>query len=145
MSDFSKYAKQLYDNGLSCSEAVVMAAYENKLFETENINEIHKIASMFSKGVSSGCICGAVAGAEIAIGCIFGRNISERTALNRKVAAEFISTFKEKRKATCCNALSAPYKNDPIARRNNCSNLVEESAEILEQLIEKHSKVEAIL
>lgn len=142
MSKFTKLAKDYYDNGLSCSEAVIQAAHDSGIFKSADINEVHKIASMFSGGMSSGCLCGAVAGSQIVLGCIFGRNYSKNTTLNRTVAAELIQKFKEQRKAACCKVLSAPYKDNPVERRHNCSNIVEESAEILENLVSKYSKEE---
>lgn len=142
MNNFADLAKEYYDGGLSCSEAVINAAHDSGICKFENINEVHKVASMFSSGMSSGCLCGALAGGQIVLGYIFGRNISEKTNLNRVVAKEFIKTFKEQRKFTCCNALSAPYKNNPAEHRQNCINIVEESSQIAKKLVAKYSKEE---
>jgi len=142
MSLFTDKAKNYYENGLSCSEAVIKAANDSGVCKFESIEEAHKIASMFSGGMSSGCLCGAVAGSQIALGCVFGKNVSQKTNLNRTVAVEFIQKFKEKRKVTCCASLSAPYKDNPVERRKNCTFLVEESAKILEALVNKYSKKE---
>jgi C_GCAxxG_C_C family probable redox protein len=140
MSEFTKLAKNYYESGLSCSESVIKAAYDSGIYKTSNIEDVHKIASMFSGGMSSGCLCGAVAASQIVLGCLFGRNIAENKTENREIASEFIQKFKEQRKATCCSALSAPYKNNPSERRQNCSNIVEESAQLLESLVINHSK-----
>ena len=142
MSEFTELAKEYYTGGLSCSEAVIKAAHDIGLFKSDNIDEVYKIASMFSGGMSSGCLCGAVAGSQIVLGCLFGKNPSQHTRLNRVVAAELIEKFKEKRKVTCCKALSAPYKDNPTARRQNCISIVEDSAQILENLVKKYSKEE---
>ncbi len=142
MNNFADLAKEYYEKGLSCSEAVIKAAHDTGLYKFENINEIHKIASMFSSGMSSGCLCGALAGCQIVLGSIFGRDISQKTNLNRVVAREFIKTFKEQRKVTCCNALSAPYKNNSAEHGQNCINIVGESAQIAEKLVKKYSREE---
>jgi C_GCAxxG_C_C family probable redox protein len=140
MSEFTDLAKNYYLKGSSCSEAVIKAAHDIGLFKSGNIDEVHRIASMFSGGMSSGCLCGAVAGSQIVLGCIFGKNPSEKTNLNRTIAADFIKKFKEQRKATCCKVLSLPYKDNPTARRQNCTCIVEESAQILENLINSYSQ-----
>ena len=143
MSKFTDLAKIYYEKGLSCSEAVIKAAHDSGIYKTSNIEEVHKIASMFSGGMSSGCLCGAVAGSQIVLGCLFGKDSSGNTNLNRTIAADFIKKFKEKRKVICCAALSAPYKDNPTVRRQNCASLVEESAQILENLVKKYSKEES--
>ncbi|MEI8388300.1 MAG: C-GCAxxG-C-C family protein [bacterium] len=142
MSKFTQLAKEHYEKGSSCSEAVIKAAHDCGIYKSDNIEEIHKIASMFSGGMSSGCVCGAVAGAQIVLGCVFGKNSTGNTNLNRTVASDFIKKFKEKRKVTCCTSLSAPYKNNPTERRKNCVSIVEESAQILENLVNIYSKEE---
>lgn len=142
MSEFTELAKEYYENGCSCSEAVIKAAHDSGLYKSNNIEEVHKIASMFSGGMSSGCVCGAVAGAQIVLGCIYGKDSIGSTNLNRIVANDFIKKFKEQRKVTCCASLSAPYKDKPVERRQNCVSLVEESAQILENLVTIYSKPE---
>jgi len=138
MSEFSELAKNYYENGCSCSEAVIKAAYDIGIYKSNNIDEIYKIASMFSGGMSSGCVCGAVAGSQIVLGCLFGKDSSGKTNLNRTVASDFVKKFKEKRKVTCCASLSAPYKDKPVERRQNCVSIVEEPAQILEKLVNSY-------
>ena len=142
MSKFTELAKKYYESGCSCSESVIKSAYDAGIFKTDNIDEVHKIASMFSGGMSSGCLCGAVAGSQIVLGCLFGKSFSQHTRLNRVVAAELIEKFKEKRKVTCCKALSAPYKDNPVERRQNCISIVEDSAQILEDMANHYLKAE---
>jgi C_GCAxxG_C_C family probable redox protein len=138
MSEFTQLAKDYYKSGLSCSEAVIKTAIDSGIYKSDNIEELHRIASMFSAGMSSGCLCGAVAASQIVLGGVFGRNISENKTQHREIAAEFIQKFKEQRKATCCKVLSAPYANNPAERKQNCINIVEESAQILEDIVTKY-------
>ena len=142
MSKFTELAKNHYESGLSCSEAVIKAAYDSGIYKTDNIDEVHRIASMFSGGMSSGCLCGAVAGSQIVLGCIFGRDTSGNSNAHKAIAGEFIQKFKEQRKATCCKVLTAPYKNNLSQRRQNCTDIVQESAQILENIVNKYSKEE---
>jgi len=138
MSAFSDLATELFDSGLSCSEAVVTAAEEKLLGRAEGSEELHRIASMFGGGMSSGCACGAVVGAQIVLGIIFGKTKGEKGCLNSKIAAEFITIFKSEHKVTCCAVLSRPYRKDHKAHHENCRKLVKECSKILETLIEKY-------
>ena len=140
MSKFTELAKKYYESGQSCSEAVIQAAHDSEIYKSDNIEEVHKIASMFSGGMSSGCVCGAVAGSQIVLGCIFGKDSTGNTNLNRTVAGDFIKKFKEQRKVACCASLSAPFKDRPLERRQKCVSIVEESAHILENIVNSYTK-----
>lgn len=127
-----KTAKDFYEQGYSCSEAVVKSAIVKGLVK----EDLLRVATVFSGGMSSGCLCGAVAGAQMVIGALKGRDkLDENSMECREYAKKVVDEFKAKNKFTCCNALSAKYKNDPVARRQNCAKLVEEAAEILEKLV----------
>ena len=82
--------------------------------------------------MQSGCICGAVAGAQMVIGFLHGRN-KDYSAKDK--AKLFIQKFKEAKGATCCKVLSAGYDFHSPERRENCVSLVELSATILEEII----------
>lgn len=125
-------AVENYKNGYSCSESVVNAAISEGLCS----KELLPVATAFSGGMSSGCLCGAVAGAQLVLGYNFGKdnaNSNEETA--RAKAKEFIREFTSKRKATCCRVLTAGLDFGSAERKQNCTKLVEECAEILENLI----------
>lgn len=123
-------ASNYYKSGFSCSESVIKAAIDKGLCDKSML----AVATAFSGGMSSGCLCGAVAGSQMVIGSNFGKMNSlgnEETA--RQKAKEFIEEFKKGRKATCCKVLSAGLEG--MARKENCTKIVEECAEILENLI----------
>lgn len=141
MTKFSDTAKKYYEDGLSCSEAIINAAHDCNISNFGNIEDVQRIASMFSGGMSSGCLCGAVAGSQIVLGSILGRGIADQSRKNREIAALFIQKFKAQRKITCCNGLSAPFKNIPEERRKNCANIVEECAIIVEDVIKSHINI----
>lgn len=125
-------AKENYKKGYSCSESVVKSAIEMGLADEDLLS----IATSFSGGMSSGCLCGAVAGAQIVLGHHFGKgNKKGNDELARAKAKQFIDEFKTNHKATCCKALTAGLEFGSPERKENCTKLVEECAEILEELV----------
>lgn len=126
-------AVNYYKQGFSCSESVVHAAIDEGLCDKSLLS----VATAFSGGMSSGCLCGAVAGAQMVLGANFGKtnqNGNEESA--RAKAKEFIDEFKSKRKATCCKVLSAGYDFSSPERKQNCTCIVDECAQILENIVE---------
>lgn len=125
-------AKDYYQQGNSCSESVILAAIDCGLCD----KDLLAIATAFSGGMSSGCLCGAIAGAQMVIGKNFGKENSKGNQVEaRKMAKEFIDEFKKNRKATCCRVLSAGFDFGSAERKQNCTKIVEECSEILEKLV----------
>jgi len=125
-------ALNYYKQGYSCSESVVKAAIDAGLCEKSLLS----VATSFSGGMSSGCICGAVAGAQMVLGYNFGKeNPGGNQESARAKAKEFIEEFKKNHKATCCRVLTAGLEFGSPERKQNCTSLVEECAEILEDLV----------
>lgn len=121
-----------YKNGYSCSESIVKAAIDQGLCD----KNLLAVATAFSGGMSSGCLCGAVAGAQMVIGSNYGKeNTKHNEEVARTKAKEFIDEFKKRRKATCCKVLTAGLEFGSSERKQNCTSLVEECADILESLI----------
>lgn len=126
-------AVNYYKQGFSCSESVVHAAIDAGLCDKSLLS----VATAFSGGMSSGCLCGAVAGAQMVLGANFGKmNQKNNEETARTKAKEFIDEFKSKRKATCCKVLSAGYDFSSPERKQNCTCIVEECAQILENIVE---------
>lgn len=117
-----KYFKEWY----SCSESIVLAAADKGLCSAELLC----VATPFSGGMSSGCLCGAIAGAQIVIGACVERDKA------RFMAKEFITKFKERNKATCCRILTREHENNSSERRESCKKYVYDCAEILEELVQ---------
>lgn len=144
MKEFSHLAADYFDDGCSCSEAVVKAAYDSGLIDKNiNYDTINMISSSFSGAMGTNeCLCGAVAGSQIVLGLVFGRKNCSNDPYNiRKISKGFIEEFKQKRKTTCCRALRAKYKDNPIANRANCSAIVAECAEIIQKTIKERTAV----
>lgn len=132
--DMKEKAVNYYKQGFSCSESVVLAAIDEGLCD-ENLLAV---ASSFSGGMSSGCLCGAVAGAQIILGANFGKGNSKgNQEIARIKAKQFIDEFKTNRKATCCRALTAGLEFNSPERKQNCTYIVNECAEILENLVKE--------
>lgn len=124
-------AVNYYKEGYSCSESVVKTAIDAG-FCDENLLAV---ATSFSGGMSSGCLCGAVAGSQIVLGNNFGKgNKKGNQEIARQKAKEFIEEFKKNRKATCCRVLTAGFEMSSPERKQNCMSLVAECAELLERL-----------
>ena len=142
MGNFKENAVNLFQQGYSCSEAVVRAAHQSGLIdENIDINLLNKAASAFSGGMGNGCLCGAVAGAQMIIGVILGRKDINGSPKDVKLAAKkLIDDFKEKRKTTCCKALSAKSDFNSPERRQNCVNIVSDAAQVLESIVKENSK-----
>lgn len=118
-----------YLNGYSCSESIVRAAIDEGLCP----QELLPCATTFSGGMSSGCACGAVTGAQIVLGYNFGReNVKGNEVTARQKAAELVEEFRKRNKVTCCKILSKGI--EPQHKKAHCSKFVGDSAEILEAL-----------
>ena len=129
-----KFVKTAVDNflnkGLSCSESIVAAAVDANYTPEELIN----IATSFSGGMGSGCLCGAIAGAQIVTGYLHGKNKTNRA---RALAKEFVEEFKKIHKVTCCRALTAGLDFHSKERKQHCVNMVQSSAIILNKILER--------
>lgn len=131
-------AKNYFLNGYSCSEAVVQAAADKGYISQEAL----AIATSFSGGMGVRCLCGAVAGAQMVIGAMYGKSKTSDGKMARKLAKEFFEKFAEKYKVACCKVLSAKYDFASLERKQHCSNMVYDSCEILENIL-VDNKVEA--
>jgi len=125
-------AQNFYRHGYSCSESILKAAAEKGYIPEEFI----RLATAFSGGMSSGCLCGALAGAQLVISYNYGRNdVHEHSGECRMKAKTFIDGFKVRNKATCCRVLSGKYEFGSAERKQNCLGLVGDAAEILEEIV----------
>lgn len=128
-----KKATEYFKQGYSCSESMIKAAIDEGLVP----KELLPVATSFSGGMGSGCLCGAVAGAQIIIGAVHGKDDNERTGIKaRELAKKFIEEFKNKNKFTCCKALTAGLDMSSPERKQNCARLVNDCATIVKTILE---------
>ena len=135
-------AANYFKEGYSCSESVLKAAADEKLIS----EHLLPVGTVFSGGISSGCLCGAAAAGEIIIGALKGRtDISQSPMEAKALAKEFLSKFKQAYGATCCRVLSAKFDFNSPERKQHCSRMVTGAAEILEELLQlKKSETEKV-
>ena len=125
-------AAEYFNNGYSCSESVVRAAIEKGIIP----EELLPVATAFSGGMGSGCLCGAIAASQIIIGWLYGReNQSGNEVKARTLAKQFIEEFKKSHKATCCRVLTAGMDMASPERKAHCTNMVNDCARILDEMI----------
>ena len=135
----NKLVEKAVDNflnqGCSCSESIVTAAAQMGYVPEDLIS----VATSFSGGMGSGCLCGAVAGSQMVIGYLHGKN---KTNTARALAKEFVEEFKKSHKATCCRVLTAGLDFHSPERKKHCVNMVQSCAKILSEMLEREkSKV----
>ena len=127
-------AVEYFKNGYSCSESVIKAAAEGGLCPMELL----PVATAFSGGMSSGCLCGAVAAAQLINGYNCGRENSKGNELSaRPNAAKIVEEFKARNKVTCCRVLAGGLEG--IARKERCSKYVADACDILEGILKIHA------
>jgi C_GCAxxG_C_C family probable redox protein len=98
-------AEGLYRSGrMHCAEAVLTALKSN--FRPEIPDVIVQAAAGFGGGSGTGCICGAVSGATMALGLIFPDD-KKRV---KRLTQELHRWFKETYGATCCKVVLANHK-----------------------------------
>lgn len=119
------------NEGLSCSESVIMAAFKEGLVPEEFVN----LGSAFSGGMGDGCLCGAVSGAQIVISYLHGKY---KTNKARALAKKFLEEFKKIHKVSCCRVLTRNFEDfHSKERKAHCANMVESSAKILSEILKE--------
>lgn len=124
-------AGEYFNNGYSCSESMIKWAIDEGLVS----EDILPLATPFSGGMGVGCLCGAVAGAQMILGAQFGReNKAGNENIARKKAQELMQRFMEKHKATCCRVLTRGMEFSGPNRKAHCTNMVDDCQKIVEEL-----------
>ena len=125
-------AAEYFNNGYSCSESMVKWAIDEGLMPEEML----PLATSFSGGMGVGCLCGAVAGAQMIIGAQFGReNKVGNDNLARIKAKELITKFMEKHGATCCRVLTRGLEAGSSDRKSHCTNMVDTCENLVKTLL----------
>lgn len=127
-------AVNYFKSGYSCSESVVQAAVEKGYVPQELLS----VATPFSGGMGIKCLCGAVAGSQLVIGSLCGKNKERDGMKARSLAKQFNEKFAEKYKVNCCKVLSAGYDFHSPERKEHCCNMVVDSCIILEAILKEN-------
>ena len=138
-------AKELYEQGFYCSQAV-LAAFAEELGLTEK--QALQVASCFGGGMCRGEVCGACTGALMVLGMKYGRYISDdwdRQVKANDKAVKFLEQFCEENGSYLCNELLgcdiATEEGKAYAREHKlfselCPAMVASAAKIVEQLLQ---------
>jgi C_GCAxxG_C_C family probable redox protein len=151
MSKHSKLAKELYNKGYNCSQAVFAAFCDETGLDFDTAI---KIASSFGGGMGRlREVCGAVSGMFMAAGLKYGySNPSDNLSKSKhyKLIQYLAEKFKEENGSIVCRELLFPAANkdntDTLAvttvkkRKRPCAELVEQAAELLDQYIEEKNQ-----
>ena len=125
-------ATEYFNNGYSCSESMIKWAIDEGLVS----EDLLAIATPFSGGMGVGCLCGAIAGAQMIIGAQFGRdNKAGNDNTARIKAKELIQKFLETHKATCCRVLTKGLDMGSPERKAHCTNMVDDCENIIKELL----------
>ena len=130
-------AVKYFMEGYSCSESMVQAAVDKGYIGQEAL----AIATSFSGGMGVRCLCGAVAGSQMVIGAMFGRNSKRDGKKARALAKEFNEKFAQKYKVNCCKVLSSGYDFHSPERKAHCAEMVGDCAVILDEIIKANREV----
>ena len=115
-------AADYFKNGYSCSESIIKWAIDEGLVS----EELLPAATPFSGGMGSGCLCGAIAGSQMVIGYLYGKNNKYgNEQLARAKAKELITKFMEQHGATCCRVLTRGMDMGTPERKSHCTNMVD--------------------
>lgn len=125
-------AVEYFNNGYSCSESIIKWAIDENLVS----EELLPAATSFSGGMGVGCLCGAIAGSQIVIGYLFGKNNKyNNEPLARQKAKEFIQNFMKTHGATCCRILTKGLEMGSAERKAHCSKMVDDCENLLKEFI----------
>jgi C_GCAxxG_C_C family probable redox protein len=132
-----KRAENLYLTGqLLCSEAVLAVmnrGLRGSLAEGTDI----RLASALPIGIGeSGCTCGALSGAALALGLFLGRDRPGSNGKQTMSAANILhNQFKALFGSTCCRVLTQKVKQDPKKHFKQCAKITGRTAELAALLI----------
>ncbi len=133
MKKFIDLAPNYFQEGYSCSESIARAAVEMGLADENFVS----VATSFSGGMGSGCLCGAVAGAQMVIGLLHGKNKDNKA---RILAKEFYQKIILIHKVACCRVLTKDFKEfHSPERKAHCTNMVYDCAKILDEILEREN------
>jgi len=116
----------------NCAEAVSKAVLEAGGCAPEVIDTVMAAACGFGAGVGgAGCICGALAGGVMALSTLAKAD----KALIREQSKRLHAGFVEKHQVTCCRALGRGLAFGTPERKQYCSGLVRDVAELAVNII----------
>lgn len=135
-------ARQNFREGLNCAESVLEAVLNTGIIKDIS-PEVVAVSTGFGGGIGQyGAICGALAGAVMAVGCVHGRKNPKNGTFEERVSQlqgnpglyrlfnNLPNDFVEKFGACECEKLTSEYKDNFEAkeRKRQCHQYVIEAA-----------------
>lgn len=143
-------AVNYFSQKLHCSQSV-LAAFAKECGITEE--EAFKLGSCFGSGMRKGQVCGAVTGALMVLGLLYGQNSADDTEgrqVSNKVNDLMMDRFQEKCGSYICNDLlgcdvstaeGVKYCCDNKLFTEFCPKMVAAAVEVVEEIIREQKKV----
>ncbi len=133
MKKLGEIAKEYYvGQGLNCAVSVLLAA--NDIYGFGMVKEDAKLLTAFGGGIGCGNLCGALAGAEAALGKAMLPEGVMYSPEFKDMCAGFLKKFEEKWGTTLCNPIKEKNVTDPTLR---CSLTVVETGNMLQEYIDE--------
>jgi C_GCAxxG_C_C family probable redox protein len=131
-----KRARYYHKEGFNCAESIFLAFREQAAPELSA--DTVRIATAFGGGIgSSGCLCGALAGAVMILGLLKGRATPQAPRGEAyKLSGEFHNIFKGEFGATCCRVLRKNQKTADSGAAG-CGELISRTDQLLREFINK--------
>ena len=150
MSKHSKKARELFEKGYNCSQAVLLSFADEIGLDEQTIL---KISSSFGAGMGRMReVCGAVSGMFMVAGMMYGYTdpYDHKTKTEHYKRIQYLAEkFKEENTSIVCRellGLSAKVNNSslekttiPHKKKRPCSELVEQAVEIMDEYIENNN------
>lgn len=146
MNGKAKKARELFEKGYNCAQAIALAFCEEANIEPETAL---RLSSSFGGGIGRlREVCGAFSGAAMVLGMIYGYTdptCDEEKAKHYELIQDFAKEFKQVNGSLICRELLEPYElNDsPVPDKRTeiyyetrpCADIIEKAAEILDEYI----------
>lgn len=119
----------LYKEDWNCAEHILIGA--NRVYELGLSDQAMKLAAGFGGGVSSGDICGALAGAVMALGVLFVRERAHESDKIKQLTNELLDRYRANMGDIDCTPLKESHRTEEI----KCRDVILEAAKILDDIV----------
>ncbi|KMY68703.1 hypothetical protein AAU61_03545 [Desulfocarbo indianensis] len=127
-------AANLFESGALLCAPAVLVTLNHALGGGLSHQQAKAVAAALPEGMGgAGCSCGALSGAQVAVGLFLGGKLPWRKMA--PPAREMHDQFKGHFGSTCCRVLSKKVKHDPKAHFAQCTGITGEAAAQAAQII----------
>lgn len=131
----AEVAASRFDGGYNCAQSVLLGLKETRGVKVAE--DLVNACAVMTGGLGrSGCVCGALTGASIAIGLVEGdRGVigKRRRAIAR--TAEFHDIFKKEFGSTCCRVLRKGVDYGDPKLKERCRSITSRTAQLLDDFL----------